>query len=51
MLDLDAGKYAIFVWPAFAATGLLLAWMVVDSLVRAWRWRREVRRLEDEAGR
>lgn len=51
MLDLDAGKYAAFVWPAFAVTALLLGWMIADSLARASRWRRRVRRLEDEADR
>jgi heme exporter protein D len=48
MLDLDAGKYALFVWPAYAATGLVLAAMALDSLGRAWRWRREVRKREAE---
>ena len=48
MLDLDAGKYAVFVWPAYAVTALAFAWMVVDSLVRARRWRREVERRERE---
>lgn len=51
MLDLDAGKYAAFVWPAFAITGLLLAWMIADTLARARHWRRRVRQLEDEADR
>jgi heme exporter protein D len=51
MLDLDAGKYAAFVWPAFAVTAVLLVWMVADTLLRARRWRRRVRQLEDEAGR
>jgi heme exporter protein D len=48
MLDLDAGKYAAFVWPAFAVTALVFAWMVIDSLARARRWRAEVQRLEGE---
>jgi len=51
MLDLDAGKYAAFVWPAFVLTAVLLAWMVADTLIRTRRWRRRVRQLEDEAGR
>ena len=41
-----ADKYAAFVWPAYAVTALAFAWMVVDTLVRAWRWRRQVKRLE-----
>ena len=46
MLDLDAGKYAPFVWPAMAITALVFVWMIADSLIRARRWRREVERLE-----
>jgi heme exporter protein D len=40
MLDFDAGKYAIFVWPAYAATGLVFLGLVLDTLIRTWRWRR-----------
>lgn len=46
MLDLDAGKYALFVWPAFAVTAAVLGWMVADSLVRARKWKRALERLE-----
>ena len=42
MLDLDAGKYAAFVWPAFAVSALFLAAMIADSLARARRWKRAV---------
>ena len=49
MPDLDAGRYAAYVWPAFAISALVIAWMVVDSLMRARRWRREAQRLEDAA--
>lgn len=49
MLDLDAGKYALFVWPAFAVTAAVFAGMIVDSLARARRWRRDVERLEKDA--
>jgi heme exporter protein D len=48
MLDLDAGKYAAYVWSAFAITALVLAWMVIDSLWRARRWRKAAERLERE---
>ena len=48
MLDFDAGKYAVFVWPAYGLTALAFAWMVSDSLIRARRWRREVERRERE---
>lgn len=46
MLDLDAGKYAAFVWPAMGVTVIVFIWMIADSLLRARRWRREVERLE-----
>lgn len=45
MIDLDLGQYAAFVWPAMAATAVVFAWMVADSLARARRWRREAERL------
>ena len=48
-LDLDMGKYAVFVWPAYAVTAVVLAAMIADSLARARRWRREVERREASA--
>ncbi|MCR5878225.1 heme exporter protein CcmD [Phenylobacterium sp. J367] len=41
MLDLDASPYAAFVWPAFAITALVFAWMVASSLAHARRWKRK----------
>ena len=46
MLDLDMGKYAAFVWPAFALSAAVLAGLVWDTLARARRWRREAERRE-----
>jgi len=43
---LDMGRYAAFVWPAYGVSAAGFAWMVVDTLVRAHRARREVERLE-----
>jgi len=40
MFDFDAGKYAIFVWPAYAVTALVFVVLIVDTLLRARRWRR-----------
>lgn len=40
MLDLDAGKYAAYVWPAYALTVLVIGAMVVFTLRGAARWRR-----------
>jgi heme exporter protein D len=39
MLDLDAGKYAAFVWPAYAITAAVFVAMIVLSLRQARRWR------------
>jgi heme exporter protein D len=48
MIHLDMGRYAIYVWPVYAITAVVLLWMLADSLLRARRWRREVERLERE---
>jgi len=39
-------KYAVFVWPAYGVTALVFAWMVIDTLLRGRRWRREAEQLE-----
>lgn len=49
MPDLDAGKYAPYVWPAFAVTAAVFAWMVVSSLAQARRWRRRAEQRKDKA--
>ena len=43
-------RYAAFIWPAYGVTALAFAWMVADTLWRAWRWRRRAQQLEREAG-
>ena len=40
MLDLDAGKYAIFVWPAYGLTALVFLGMIVFTLRQSRIWRR-----------
>lgn len=40
------GKYAIYIVPAVAITAVVLAWTVIDSLLRARRWKRRVAELE-----
>ena len=52
--DFDAGKYALYLWPAFAISAVAFAWMITDSVLTARRWKREVDRLQaelDEAGK
>ena len=38
--SLDVGRYAVFIWPAYGISALVLGALLVDSLVRAARWRR-----------
>jgi heme exporter protein D len=48
MPNLDVGRYAVFVWPAYAISALVLVALVVDSLLRARRWKREAERPREE---
>ena len=43
---LPGGRYALYIWPAYAATALAFAWMVADTLLTARRWRRRTEELE-----
>jgi heme exporter protein D len=45
------GKYAIYIWPAYAVSVLAFAWMILDTLLRARHWRRRARDLEDDRRR
>ena len=45
-MDLDAGAYAAFVWPAWGISALVLAGLAVRALGSAQRWNRELKRLE-----
>jgi len=47
MLDLDMGRYAAFVWPAWVLSAAVLAGLAVRALVAARRWSAELKRLED----
>jgi heme exporter protein D len=46
--DFDAGKYAIYLWPAFAISAAGFAWLIIDSVTFARRWRREAERRQAE---
>ncbi|MHB8287437.1 MAG: heme exporter protein CcmD [Caulobacteraceae bacterium] len=37
--NLELGKYAVYVWPAYGLSALTIVAMLVQSLVRARRWR------------
>ena len=49
MLDFAAGKYAVYVWPAYGLTALVFGLLIADSLARARRWRRSARTREAQA--
>ncbi len=46
--DFDAGKYAIYLWPAFAISAVGFAWLILDSLTFSRRWRKEAERRQAE---
>ncbi len=48
MLDLDAGRYAAFVWPAFGLTALVFAGMIGQSLAKTRYWRRRAQDLVEK---
>ena len=48
---IDAGRYGAFIWPAYAITAAGFAWMIIATLLRARRWRREAEKLERERPR
>lgn len=45
---LSAGRYAAYIWPAYAVTAAGFLWMIVDTLARARRWRRRAEELEQD---
>ena len=49
MLDLDPGKYGVYIWAAYGLSLAGLAWMAVSSLAFARRWRRRAEALEARA--
>ncbi|MBU4040090.1 MAG: heme exporter protein CcmD [Alphaproteobacteria bacterium] len=51
MFDPDMGRYAAFVWPAWALSAVVLAGLSARALVAARRWSAELKRLEDEPNR
>ena len=50
MLDLDMGRYAAFVWPAWGISVLVLGALIVRTIANARRWKRELAQLEAESG-
>ncbi len=48
-MHLDMGKYAVYVWPAYGVSAVVLIAMVWDSLARAARWRKAAEAAEPSA--
>jgi heme exporter protein D len=48
-MHLDMGKYAVYVWPAYGVSAVVLIAMVWDSLSRAARWRKAAEAAEPPA--
>ncbi len=40
MPDLETGRYAAFIWPAYAITALVFAGLAAAALSHARRWRK-----------
>ncbi|WP_284222040.1 heme exporter protein CcmD [Brevundimonas denitrificans] len=51
MFDLDMGRYAAFVWPAWGVSAMVLAALAARAVIAARRWSAELKRLEDEPRR
>lgn len=45
MIDFDVGKYAAFIWPAYAVTALTFVVLVGASLNHARRWKKRAEEL------
>ena len=48
MPDLDTGKYAAFVWPAYGLTALVFLVLVVSALGYSRRWRKRAEAMGDK---
>ena len=51
MPDLDMGRYAAFVWPAWGISLIVLGVLAARALAAARRWRREAEKLDQERPR
>jgi heme exporter protein D len=48
MPHLDLGKYALFIWPAWGLSLVVLGGVTLQTLSRARHWKRELARREAE---
>ncbi|MDZ4373341.1 MAG: heme exporter protein CcmD [Phenylobacterium sp.] len=47
MFDLDMGRYAAFVWPAWGLSAAVLGVLAASAVIAARRWSADLRRLEE----
>ena len=50
MLDLDMGRYAAFVWPAWGLSAIVLTALAARAALAARRWSAELKKLQDDPG-
>jgi len=48
MLDLDVGKYAAFIWPAYAITALAFVVLIGGALNHSRRWKKRAEELSSK---
>jgi heme exporter protein D len=51
MLHLDMGRYALFVWPAWALSAVVVGGLTIQTFAAARKAARELARREEEAKR
>ena len=45
MIDLDVGKYAAFIWPAYAVTALVFVVLIGGALNHSRHWKKKAQAL------
>jgi len=45
VIDLDVGKYAAFIWPAYAITALAFTVLIAGALNHSRRWKKRAEEL------
>lgn len=50
MLDLDMGRYTLFVWPAWGVSALVLIALIARAFIASRKWKQELARLDTTAG-
>ena len=47
--NFDVGRYAVFIWPAYGVSALVLSGLLFESLWRAARWRKAAEAEREDA--